>query len=691
MDDHRFIRACKGLPVDVTPVWFMRQAGRYLPEYRAIRQKHTLLEICRKPELCAEVTMLPVTLLGVDAAILFSDISVLFEPLGLPFEIRDNVGPVVHRPIVDKADVEKLRPLDPEHDLQYVYEAIRLLKRELTVPLIGFAGAPFTLASYLVEGGPSRSHSSPKRLMFSDEGLWNALMERLTGAVVAHLRAQVRAGASALQIFDSWVGCLDAPAYRRYVAPHMKRLFAETSDLNVPRIHFAVNGSHLLKEMREVGGDVIGVDWRIGIDEAWSRIGFDRSVQGNLDPARLLGPWEEVKSQALEILEKAAATGRTGHIFNLGHGVLPETPVDQLKRLVDLVHDNVPQQVTSVAMGVPSRFPTPLPRGKTGILLMAYGTPASAAEIEPYYTHIRGGRPPRPEHLADLVNRYRMIGGVSPLTAITLSLAHKLEHHLNVPVFVGMRHAKPFIAESLRRMAHEGIAEIVAIALAPHNSKMSIGAYIKAAKDAQEQLAAVGHSLTIHFVESWSRHPLFIQAIARRIRQAAARLPGCAPAEPVRGSSIGPAPAEGPLQLPDKAAVLFTAHSLPESIRRHGDPYEEELRASCQEVASALGLSAWHFAYQSAGKTPDPWLGPDVTEYIPVLAREGVRHIILCPIGFVADHLEIYYDIDIEAQTAAREHGIHLVRTESLNDHHDFVSILAAIFQEQLAMGAGRA
>ena len=338
----RFLRACRKEPVDCTPVWFMRQAGRYQLEYRELRKKYSLLEIATTPELCAEVTLLPVRQLGVDVAILFSDIMLPLGPMGVRFQIRENVGPVIERTVREPQDVERLRPLEPEEDLPFVLEAIRLLRQELEVPLIGFAGAPFTLASYLIEGGPSRAFLRTKALMYRDPGLWHRLLEKLTDSVAKFLKAQAQAGAQALQIFDSWVGCLSPRDYREYVQLHMRRLFAELRVLDVPVIHFGVGTGELLKLMKEAGGDMIGLDWRIELDRAWSRLGPTVGVQGNLDPAVLLGPWDVIERRALEVLEQAG--GRPGHIFNLGHGVLPETPPDALKRLVELVHERSAQK-----------------------------------------------------------------------------------------------------------------------------------------------------------------------------------------------------------------------------------------------------------------------------------------------------------------------------------------------------------
>ena len=259
MPEHRFIRACRRLPVDKTPVWFMGQAGPYQPEYRALRKKYSLLDICRRPEVCAEVTLRPVQQLDVDAAILFSDVSVLFEPLGVPFELQDNVGPVISRPLTSGTDVDNLRSVRPEEDLPWVFDTIRLLVNELDVPLIGFACAPFTLAGYLLEGGPSRSFTTTRRMMYEDEGLWNALMEQLTAAVGEHFRAQAHAGASALQLFDNWVGILSSTRVPpRFVAPHMARLFATLTDVGVPLIHFTPNAAHLMADVAKTGADVIG-------------------------------------------------------------------------------------------------------------------------------------------------------------------------------------------------------------------------------------------------------------------------------------------------------------------------------------------------------------------------------------------------------------------------------------------------
>lgn len=343
----RFLLACRRLPVDRTPVWFMRQAGRYLPEYRELRGDRDILEVCRSPEVAAELTLQPLRRMEVDAAILFSDIMVPVAAVWPGVRIEGGVGPVVADPIRSQADVRRLRELEPEEDIPFVLEAVRMLRQELRVPLIGFAGAPFTLASYLIEGGPSRNHERTKALMHSEPAVWAELVRRLAAVALAHLRAQAGAGAQALQVFDSWAGALDPDDYAVFVLPTMRVLFEGLGDLGIPRIHFGVGTGELLPLMRAAGADVVGVDWRVPIDVAWQRIGPDVAVQGNLDPAVCLAPWEAVEAKALEVLRRAA--GRPGHVFNLGHGVLPGTPPETLERLVEMVHEKTARTTEDLA------------------------------------------------------------------------------------------------------------------------------------------------------------------------------------------------------------------------------------------------------------------------------------------------------------------------------------------------------
>ena len=341
----RFLRACQRQPVDHTPVWFMRQAGRYMPEYRAIREKYTLLEICHQPELAAEITLQPVRALGVDAAILFADILLPAIPLGLGLEFVKGEGPAIARPVRTLNDVRAMHPVSAEADLGYVLDTIRLLRRELagSVPLIGFCGAPFTLASYIIEGGPSREFLKTKTMMYGAPLVFHALMERLTTVLSEYITAQIHAGAQAVQIFDSWVGTLNPQDYERYVLPYSKQVLKAAQAEGVPVIHFGTNTSTLLPQMKRAGGSVIGLDWRIPLADGWKLVGEDVAVQGNLDPAVLFAPRAQIKERVHSILHSAG--GRPGHIFNLGHGILQNTPVENVKAVVDMVHEFEAQTV----------------------------------------------------------------------------------------------------------------------------------------------------------------------------------------------------------------------------------------------------------------------------------------------------------------------------------------------------------
>ena len=333
--DADFLRACRGEPVQRTPVWFMRQAGRSLPEYRELRGAGSILDAIRDPELATEITRQPVRRYGVDAAILYSDIVVPVAAIGFGVDVQPGVGPVVEQPFATEADLGRLRPLDPEADTPYVLETVRNLAADLDVPLIGFAGAPFTVASYLIEGQPSRTYARTKALMHADPGLWHKLVEALADLALASLRSQVQAGAQAIQLFDSWAGALTPDDYRRFVLPASQRVFEGLADLGVPRIHFGVNTGELLGLFAEAGADVVGVDWRVPLDEARRRVD-GRPVQGNLDPAICLAPWDVVAEATRDVLCRG---GGQGHVFNLGHGVLPETDPRILEQVVGLVHD----------------------------------------------------------------------------------------------------------------------------------------------------------------------------------------------------------------------------------------------------------------------------------------------------------------------------------------------------------------
>ena len=325
-------------PVEHTPVWFMRQAGRYMAEYRAVRREHSLLEICKKPALAAEVTITAAEVLGVDAAIIFADLLLPLEVMGLPFHFSSGEGPVIEKPVRSKTDIAVLRT-DCAGELGYVSEAVTLVAKHFAgrVPVIGFCGAPFTLASYMIEGSGSRNYVHTKRMMYNSPTDWAALMSKLVAVTAKYSAEQVRAGADAIQIFDSWVGCLSVEDYRRYVLPHVVEMVQQLRRAGVPVIYFGTDSATLLPAMKETGADVIGLDWRIPLDEGWTRLDHQCAVQGNLDPVLLFADWKELKSRAEEILRLAG--GRAGHIFNLGHGILPETPVDNVRNLARFVQE----------------------------------------------------------------------------------------------------------------------------------------------------------------------------------------------------------------------------------------------------------------------------------------------------------------------------------------------------------------
>ena len=336
--ESRFVRACRAQLVDRTPVWFMRQAGRYMPEYRAVRKQYSILEICKKPKIAAEVTVTAAEALGVDAAIIFADLLLPLEVMGLAFHFSTGEGPVIDKPLRAQADVGALRA-DNAAELGYVSEAVRLVCKHFGshLPVIGFCGAPFTLASYMIEGSGSRNYVHTKKMMYSSPEVWDELMCKLVAVTSAYAAEQVSAGADAIQVFDSWVGCLSVEDYRRYVLPSTTELVTALQKTGAPVIYFGTDSATLLPSMQETGADVIGLDWRIPLDEGWRSLGYKGAVQGNLDPVLLFAGWNELKSRAADVLRRAG--GRPGHIFNLGHGILPETPVDHAIALVDAVHE----------------------------------------------------------------------------------------------------------------------------------------------------------------------------------------------------------------------------------------------------------------------------------------------------------------------------------------------------------------
>jgi uroporphyrinogen decarboxylase len=351
-----FVHACKKQAVDHTPVWFMRQAGRYMPEYRAVRKEYSLLEICKKPALAAEVTITAAEILGVDAAIIFADLLLPFEVMGLPFHFSAGEGPVIEKPVRCSQDIAALQT-HRAGELGYVSEAVKLVANHFAgrIPVVGFCGAPFTLASYMIEGGGSRNYVHAKKMMYNSPDDWGLLMSKLVTVTTAYAAEQVRAGADVIQIFDSWVGCLSVEDYRRYVLPQVTGMVKELQKSGVPIIYFGTDSATLLPAMRETGADVIGLDWRIPLDEGWSRLEHGCAVQGNLDPVLLFADWKEIKPRAEDILRRAG--GRAGHIFNLGHGILPETPVENVKNLARFVQEYSGASSSFTASSAPSRTP----------------------------------------------------------------------------------------------------------------------------------------------------------------------------------------------------------------------------------------------------------------------------------------------------------------------------------------------
>lgn len=338
LHNSRFMKAARCEPTDTTPIWIMRQAGRYLPEYMSVRSKVTFIELCKTPALAAEVTLSAQRVLGVDAAILFADLLPMLEPMGIDLEYAKGEGPVIHNPIQSAAEVDRLRELEDVNSMDFVFEAVRQIRRALPadIPLLGFAGAPFTLASYAIEGGGSKNYVRTKSLMYSDEGAWRALMQRLANSLVRYLNAQIEAGCQAVQLFDSWAGCLSPDDYRAYVLPYTRQVVSGITP-GVPVINFLTGNPALLPLLRETGGQVFGLDWRINLADGWKTVGYDVGVQGNLDPVSLMADQATLKRRAQAIL--SAAGGRPGHIFNLGHGVFPEVPPENVKALVKMVHE----------------------------------------------------------------------------------------------------------------------------------------------------------------------------------------------------------------------------------------------------------------------------------------------------------------------------------------------------------------
>ena len=631
------VRACFREPVTRTPVWFMRQAGRSLPEYRAARGEGSILSAIGDASLSAELTLQPVRRYGVDAAVLFSDIVVPLHAIGFGVDVEPGRGPVVAEPFRSEADLARLRPFEPAADAPYVAETVRLVRRELAgsgVALIGFAGAPFTVASYAVEGGPSRTFARVKALMHGDPELWRRLTERLAAMAVASLRAQIEAGAEAVQLFDSWAGSLSPGEYTRFALPATRAVLAGIADLGVPTILFGVGTGELLALMGTAGSDVVGVDWRVPLDEARRRVGAGHALQGNLDPALCLAPWPVVAEATRARPRRRGRRQRDGPRLQSG-----------------------PRRPARVGSCHPRRRRRPGPRGDragmtAGVLLMAHGTPASTTEIAPFYTRIRRGRPPEPAQLAELVARYDAIGGVSPLAVRTAAQVDAVRAALGLRapgryvVAFGAKHTDPLIEESAARLGAARLERVIGLVLTPHGSSLGSQEYLDRAA------AALGHTPFVP-VAPWYAQPSLVTLLAARVRDALGAVSG-------------------------RARVIFTAHSLPQRIRDSGDTYPEQLTESARLVAEAAGLTEWLVAWQSAGRTPEPWLGPDVRDVVRQLGADATADaVVVCPIGFVADHLEVLYDLDVELAGIAASCGLAYARTASLNDDPAFIAMLA--------------
>ncbi len=604
-----FLRTCRGLAAERVPVWFMRQAGRSLPEYRAARGSGSILEAIGRPELAAELTVQPVRRYGVDAAILFSDIVVPAAAVGFGIDVEPGVGPVVAEPFRSESDLERLRPAEPEVDFAPVTETVRLVVAELgpDVPLIGFAGGPFTVASYLIEGGPSRHYLRTKALMHQDPGLWVRLLDRLADLAVASLRSQIRAGAAAVQLFDSWAGALSPGDYERFVLPASTKVLQGVADLEVPRIHFGVGTGELLELMGRAGAEVVGIDWRVPLDRARARIGPDHAVQGNLDPALCLAGWEATEAEARDVLRRG---GGTGHIFNLGHGVLPETDPDVLTRLVELVHSAPAPGPPGPLIGRTHAGPTP-PVTPVGVLVMAHGTPATLDDLPDFYTEIRRGRPPSQGQLADLRRRYEAIGGTSPLNERTRDQVAQIQRALDrrrpgrFVVALGMKFAPPRIEDAVADLRRRGVDRIIGVVLAPHSSVVSVGDYERRAATAAGAVMAgataggdagegvgppAGSGPVLSVVDHWYDEPGFARLVAGQVTDALATLP--------------PTARHG-------AVVLFTAHSLPQrAFVDEGDTYPDQGSSATAAAVHKPDSSSGTWPGRAPGARPSPGSAP---------------------------------------------------------------------------------
>ena len=642
-----FLEAAWGRPATHTPVWFMRQAGRSLPEYRAVRGKGSILEAIKQPELAAEITLQPIRRYGVDAAVLYSDIVVPAHAVGFGIDVAPGTGPVADEPFRSRADLDRLRPLARD-DIGYVTSTVELLVDELpaAVPVLAFAGAPFTVASYLVEGRPSRDYRHTKALIHSDQTLWHDLMDRLASSAIEFIDAQLASGAGAFQLFDSWAGALDRREYERSVLPHSRRVFAELSE-------------------RHPGAPASTSAWVATTSSSrCSRPVLRCSVSTGAPRSPTPAPGSATTSSCREIsIQRSCSPGRMRR--SRGHDRCCATTSCRTAHGIQGTSSTSVTGAARCRSGCARRRRRPRPRdhramsGRVGVVLMSYGTPASPDDIEGYYTDIRRGRPPTAEALGDLVRRYGAIGGISPLAAITEAQRVRISEALDAlepgryDVRLGFKHTDPKVEATAAGFVADGFREVVGLVLAPHYSSASIGGYVA-------QLEA-GAGPQARAVESWAVEPEFVRFLADDLRTRIASMT----------ERVGDA---------DRVRVLFTAHSLPQRVIDGGDPYVDELRATAEAVAGAAGIASdrWQIAWQSAGRTPEPWIGPDILGVLDELgAADGVDGVIVCACGFVADHLEVLYDLDIEAADRATANGLVFDRTASVADDEVVMSALA--------------
>lgn len=658
----RFLQACAGQATDQTPIWMMRQAGRYMPEFRAIMKRNTLLEMFTSPAIAAEVTLQPIDEFGFDAAIIFSDILPPLIGMGLDLTYEKEKGPVIHNRLDSSKAIDLLATPPATESMAGTLEAIQIVSKELdarNVPLIGFAGAPFTLASYAIEGGGSKTYMRTKSFMYTQPAAWQRLMDKLATVQADYLIEQVKAGASALQLFDSWAGsALGKDDYIRFVQPYNHKIFeAVKRRTDVPLINFSTGTFAYLEDVQAAGGDVVGVDWRMPLGDAWQKIGHDTPIMGNLDPIALLAPWPKLKARIDAVLDQA--DGRPGHIFNLGHGIMPNTPMENVQRTIDYVREKTARKAGEGFHG--AKQPS---NPRIGVLIMAYGGPNALDEIPGYLADIRNGRPTTPAVLEEIKGNYDKIGGKSPLLEFTQAQIDAIAAYFDsdVKFYLGMRHWAPWIEDAVEEMVADGITHAVSMVLAPHFSKMSIAKY-----QAKIESGLKMHRGEIEFDHIMSYHdaPKYIRALANRVRDGVAHWPQ---------------------EEQDDVHVVFSAHSLPVRILKMGDPYDSQLRETAKLVAQEAQLrdDQWSWSYQSAGRSPEPWLGPQLEEYLPELAEKGVKKVVSIPVGFVCDHVEILFDIDIEAQNAIKGTGMTLVRPEALNTDPLFIEQLAILIKARI-------